>query len=489
MTIAETPKDYRGAISETVDTAEGPLPEEDRARVPFAMQDFDYVPRERYYDREFFELEKKHLWTKTWQMAARLEEIPNPGDYSEYEIVGNSMLIVRQPDGGVKALHNACRHRATELAKGCGRLPGGQIVCPFHGWRWNLDGSPSYLFMEETFNDEVRQPEDVRLLEAKVEIWAGMVWINLDHDAPPLSEYLAPVQGMLDAVGVGSMRAKWWKKVILNANWKMAQEAFFEAYHVMQTHPQLMQGGGQEAGEVMSRSVEYSIFQGGHARFQSSQEENRSYLDLEGAGEEDDRIAAEIFLESQRLLATGQDAMALERDVQIFEGVRNRPVAEGDERSFPERAIAAFFEYAAGAGIPIAPPSADSVRLWGGDIVLFPNYLMLPLLGNCLVYRIRPHNDDPEWCQFDVWSLTTYPEGQEPERLELKGIFDKDDVDGWGLIPRQDFSNIEGQQRGLHSAGYRASRLSRVYEKSIANAHHEIDRYIAEGTAPKVDGH
>ena len=489
MTIAETPKDYRGAISETVDTAEGPLPEQDRARVPFAMQDFDYVPRERYYDREFFELEKKHLWTKTWQMAARLEEIPNPGDYTEYEIAGNSMLIVRQPDGGVKALHNACRHRATELAKGCGRLPGGQIVCPFHGWRWNLDGSPSYLFMEETFADEVTQPKDVRLLEAKVEIWANMVWINLDHDAPPLSEYLEPVQGLLDAVGVGNMRAKWWKKVILNANWKMAQEAFFEAYHVMQTHPQLLMGGGTEAGEAMSRSSEYTIWKGGHARFQSATTENKAYLDLDGVGQQDDAVAAEIFIESQRLLASGQDAMALDRDVQIFEGVRNRPVAEGDERSFGERAIAAFFEYAAGAGIPVAPPNADNIRLWGGDIVLFPNYLMLPMLGNCLVYRARPYNDDPEWCQFDVWSLTTYPEGQEPERLELKGIFDKDDVDGWGLIPRQDFSNIEGQQRGLHSAGYRASRLSRVYEKSIANAHHEIDRYIAEGTAPKVDGH
>lgn len=481
MTIVEKPSSYDGPMSRTDDTGEGPIPVEDRARVPYAMEGFDFVPRERYYDREFFDLEKKYLWTKTWQMAARLEEIPNPGDYTEYDIVGNSMLLVRQPDGGVKALHNACRHRATELAQGCGRLPGGQIVCPFHGWRWNLDGSPSYLFMEETFADETKQPADLRLLEAKVEIWAGMIWINLDHDAKPLADCLSPVQGLLDAAGVGNMRAKWWKKVILNANWKLAQEAFFEAYHVMQTHPQLLLGGGDEAGEVMSRSVEYSIFKGGHARFQGSEGDNRSYLDLDGASQEDDALAAELFLESQRLLASGQDAGTLDRDIQIFEGVLHKPVEEGDERSFPERAIAAFYEYSANAGIPVAPPSAESTRLWGGDIVLYPNYLMLPMLGNCLVYRIRPYKDDPEWCEFDVWSLTTYPIGQEPEHLELKGVFDKDDVDGWGLIPRQDFANIEAQQRGLHSAGYTANRLSRVYEKSIANHHHEVDRCIARG--------
>lgn len=65
---------------------------------------------ERYYSREFFELEKKNLRPHVWQMAAREEEIPNSGDYTECEIVGQSLLIVRQVDGSVKALHNVCRH-------------------------------------------------------------------------------------------------------------------------------------------------------------------------------------------------------------------------------------------------------------------------------------------------------------------------------------------------------------------------------------------
>ncbi len=112
--------------------------------VPYAMNDPLYVPRERYYDRQFFELEKKYLWPKVWQMACRLEEIPEPGDFVEYEICDQSVIVVRQRDRAVKAFHNTCRHRGTQLCKGSGHLPAGQIRCPFHGWRWNLDGSNSF---------------------------------------------------------------------------------------------------------------------------------------------------------------------------------------------------------------------------------------------------------------------------------------------------------------------------------------------------------
>ena len=70
----------------------------------------------------------------------------------------------------------------------------------------------------------------------------------------------------------------------------------------------------------------------------------------------------------------------------------------------------ALFEYAAGAGIPM-PPLSENLKQWGGELYVFPNYFMLPMFANCLCYRMRPYKDDPEWCLFDVWSLTTYPGG------------------------------------------------------------------------------
>jgi nitrite reductase/ring-hydroxylating ferredoxin subunit len=429
--------------------------------VPFAMRDALHVPRERYYDREFFELEKQHLWPRVWQMACRLEEIPEPGDFVEYEICDQSILVVRQPDRTVKAFHNVCPHRATQLCKGAGRVGGGQIVCPFHGWRWNLDGTNSFVYGAEGFEPECLRPDDIRLQECRVDTWGACVWINMDPDARPLHEALAPGAPLLDAVGAGNMRVWWWKEVILQANWKVAQEAFHEAYHVMQTHPQLTMGLGEAQPPDMA---EYTAFENGHARFQANP----------NVGMGGRQTGADEFIESARLLWEGQDAMTLERDVRVFEGIRNR-VPPGDD--FAPAAIAALYEYAAGAGIPMPPPG-EGIRLWGGEIFLFPNYFMLPMYGNSLAYRSRPYNDDPECCRFEIWSLTTYPEGEEPGRATLKGRFAPDDPDNWGLIPRQDMSNIERQQRGFHSHGYRESRLATVWERAVSNMHEELDRYL-----------
>ncbi|MEU9272620.1 aromatic ring-hydroxylating dioxygenase subunit alpha [Streptomyces sp. NPDC048251] len=211
-------------------------------RVPFAMRDRLHVPRERYVDRGFYELEKRELWSRTWQMACRLEEIPEPNDFVEYEICGRSILLVRQRDRSAKALHNACRHRATQLAKGSGRLAGGQIVCPFHGWRWNSDGTNSFVYGESGFAPECLRPEDLRLRECRVELWGGCAWINPDPDAGPLRAALHPVADLLEGGAVGNWQVKWWKETVLDANWKIAQEAFMEGYHVPQTHPQLTGG-------------------------------------------------------------------------------------------------------------------------------------------------------------------------------------------------------------------------------------------------------
>jgi phenylpropionate dioxygenase-like ring-hydroxylating dioxygenase large terminal subunit len=455
---------YEDDLSEI---APGPNPPELSTKVPFAMTDTNFVPKERYYSREFFELEKEHLWPHTWQMAARLEEIPCPGDFVEYEIVGNSILVIRQHDGSVKALHNACRHRATQLAKGCGTLLGGQIVCPFHGWRWNLDGTSSFVFIESAFDAESMKSDDLQLRECQVEVWAGMVWINFDQNAQPLKEALSPVADILDSIAVGNMRVKWWKQVILNANWKITQEAFLEGYHVMQTHPQLAGGSGDvEMGALQAQATEYTAFRNGHGRFQS------------GAGLGELPMSGDDFIEFNRLLAEGQDAMALEQDVKVFEGIRNKVGV--DNPNFAEEALKALYDYAYGAGIPMAEAS-ENLRLWGGEIFIFPNYFMLPMYGNSLCYRMRPYMDDPEKCLFDVWSLTTYPLGQEPGRAELLGIFDKEDIEHWGLIPRQDFSNIERQQQGLHSVGFEHHRLSPQFEKTILNLHQELDRRLAAG--------
>lgn len=428
--------------------------------VPHAMTTPNRVPRERYYDRRFFELEKERLWNRTWQMACRLQELPKANDFVEYEICDQSVLLVRQGDQSVKGFFNVCPHRATQLAKGAGAFPGGQITCPFHGWRWHSNGASSFIYGEHGFAPECVQPEEIALRECKVEIWGDSVWVNLDANAGPLADSIGPAAAQLEGVAIGNWRVKWWQETILNANWKMAQEAFMEGWHVMRTHPQLTLGAGEA---TPPDSLRYDVYPNGHCSFESTVL-GRDFFNFD------------VMLASSQLLADGLDAMAIDRDMKVLEGIRHKIKPGNSIRGAVAREMRAYNE---GAGIPMPAGIEDKPLWWSGMVFLFPNIFYLPMYGNSLAYRIRPHGDDPEQCRFEVWSLTTWPDSYPLQRATLKGRFDKDDAQNWPLIPIQDFSNIERQQKGLHVLGYQGHRLATVWEAGIANMHRELDRRLA----------
>ena len=103
-------------------------------------------PRERYYDRGFYELEKQYLWPRVWQMACRLEEIPSPATGWSTRSATNRSSSSASSTGSLKAFYNVCPHRATQLCQGTGRAAGNQITCPFHGWRWDIDGTNAFVY-------------------------------------------------------------------------------------------------------------------------------------------------------------------------------------------------------------------------------------------------------------------------------------------------------------------------------------------------------
>ena len=155
-----------------------------------------FVPKGRYLDAEFQQLEVDRLFTKTWLMACRLEDIPGVGSYYEYLIGGHSILVVRESTDTIRGYFNACRHRGTRLATGRGRV--GALICPFHGWRWNLDGSIRLVLDPEEFAP--RSDDDLGLQPVQVDTWAGFVFINMDLEAEPLLDYLDPIAGSVRAV-------------------------------------------------------------------------------------------------------------------------------------------------------------------------------------------------------------------------------------------------------------------------------------------------
>src|SRR6476469_8104267 len=206
--------------------------------VPYAMELPDRVPQQRYFDPAFFALEAEALWPRVWQMACRLEEIPQARDFVEYEILDQSIVVLRTEDLGVAAYQNSCRHRGVKVVEGRGTCEDG-FTCPFHGWCYGSDGKNTFVPQARTFAEHNLQTGDIDLIPVRCELWGGCAWINLDDDAPPLRQCIEPFATILDAWKMESLRTEWWYSFRLPVNWKLAEEAFMEQYHVLETHPQL----------------------------------------------------------------------------------------------------------------------------------------------------------------------------------------------------------------------------------------------------------
>lgn len=420
------------------------------------------VPAARYTDPAFARLEADRLWKRAWQMACRLDEIPRVGDFVEYEITGQSVLVVRETETSVKAYFNACRHRATALGTGTGSFAGKQIVCAYHGWRWNLDGSNSYVYAKQGFTPACLDSEFLKLRECQVGVMLGMVFVSLDPEAPALEEALGDIAAPLETIGFDRMQVRWWRHVVLPANWKIAQEAFMEAYHVMQAHPSLAMGAADDA---------YDLDAFGGADFETFPSGSTHALPVIGTKSPIEGMSmGDYLIQFNNALYFGTDAYATERDQFIQQGLMEKGI-NGDE--FPLAFFGALYEYAQGAGIPLPPPS----QVTSGYAHVFPNLTVLPAYGNSLVYRVRPNGIDPESCIFEVWALQIPAEGERSdERPTLEGPIP---IEEWPQILKEDYRNIVAQQKGLHTEGMEELVLSEGYEAMIVNHHRALDSYLA----------
>jgi phenylpropionate dioxygenase-like ring-hydroxylating dioxygenase large terminal subunit len=413
--------------------------------VPFAMELPDRVPKERYYSQEFFDLEREHLWPRVWQMACRLEELPAVGDAVEYEILDQSVIVVRTGADEVRAFQNACRHRGVRLVEGAAACPTG-FVCPFHGWCYDLDGANTFVPRPGTFAEHNLDPKDISLQPVRCEQWGGCAWINLDDGAPPLRASLEPAATVLDEWKVGSLRAEWWRAIHLPVNWKLAQEAFMEQYHVLETHPQLRIPG----------------------RFPPKD------------GSFDPAAFVESELHYLRVMCEGMAGMVHATDVAVAEGIRDVPLptdpagARAEWDRVMNDAVTSHHR-AAGADVPDLN-DLEARGLTEPMVYAFTHWFVLPMYSSASSYRFRPLG--PEETLMEIGSLTRFPEGEERPAPPRPDVWACDDP-RVPPIPTQDFSNLPRQQRGLHSSGFEYLRLAAQIEGHIGNFHRTIDGYLA----------
>ena len=194
------------------------------------------LPRAYYTSESLYEEEAERIFARRWVCVGRAEQAARPGDYFLADVAGESLIVVRDPEG-LHAFFNVCRHRGTRLCEQpSGRLAG-TIQCPYHGWTYGLDGrllGAPHMVGAEGF-DKAEFP----LHEAALGAWDGFLFANLQPHPPALEAALAPLAGKFAAWRLGELRALRRVEYDVRANWKLFFQNFSECYHCPRIHPEL----------------------------------------------------------------------------------------------------------------------------------------------------------------------------------------------------------------------------------------------------------
>jgi phenylpropionate dioxygenase-like ring-hydroxylating dioxygenase large terminal subunit len=411
------------------------------------------VPTYRYISADYAHKEWDTMWRRTWLFACREEYVAAPGDFQEFSVGSQSILVVRAEDGRLRAFHNACLHRGTRLKRGCGRAR--ELRCMFHAWSWNLDGTNREIVDGHDFPGVTAA--DLTLPEVLVGTWGGFVFFNLDRDAGPLDAYLGDVPALFARFRLGEMRVQSHRQTIVPANWKVPIDNFNESYHVVGLHP-------QQLPFIDDTNVIYETL-GLH-----STELCRSGVPsqrLNGMLDEDDVLDG--MLEARRsTYHQGNDqsrqAMHALEALTVPEGKRARDVILGMKR-----------ERLAGLGKDLTGLN-ESDLMDGHGLHLFPNSVMFMSYGECFIVRTRPNGRDPNTCVLDLINLD-FPASVDRPRADIDVVEDYRDYD-WGLVISQDFECFREVQIGLNSEALPSVRLARYQEMRIRNMHRNLEAYV-----------
>lgn len=200
------------------------------ARRPF--EDAVAMPPSVYVDEAFLGRELEDVFAREWVCVGRASALKQPGDYVTYELAGQPIVVLRDRDGGLRAMSNVCLHRMSTLLEGCGQAK--LIVCPYHAWTYNLDGSlRGAPFMMETTGF---RREDYRLPQIRCEEWLGWIYVTLNPAAEAVASRLGALEEMIAPYGMESYVELFRETHVWDTNWKVLAENFMESYHLPVCH-------------------------------------------------------------------------------------------------------------------------------------------------------------------------------------------------------------------------------------------------------------
>ena len=418
------------------------------------------LPKEAYVSPEFAKLERERLWPRVWQVACREEELPRVGSFVTYDILDESVIVIRTKDDKIQAFNNACLHRGRQLTEGCGRVQ--RFVCRYHGWKWNIDGSLHEVIDRQDWKGLLKD-ESLRLPEYACGTWGGFVFISFDPNAEPLLDYLAPIPEYLDCLEFERLRFNRYVTLEIPANWKTAQEAFTEAYHIQTTHRQAApfmdpRSVTQGRGKHSQMSDNFPPVVGVHFGGPPGRERDAFIELVRQMAEGRSPFGARAMGAASRLRDLPEDTPYLQTAMKWIENLKEAAIATG-------------------AGFPRATP--EELFKAGVDWTIFPNVTFVMSPDASLWYRIRPHGDDPNRCLFDIWWLERFAAGAEP-KLERQYYSKWEDFKELGPVLTQDFENIPHVQKGMRTSGFQRAIPHPVQEEGIMHFHRVLGGYLSD---------
>jgi phenylpropionate dioxygenase-like ring-hydroxylating dioxygenase large terminal subunit len=202
----------------------------DSVSVPFGRA--RAMPKSVYTSQDFLSLEQKHVFARDWICAGRAESLSEPGDYLTLVLAGEPIIVLRDRAGQIRAMSNVCRHRMSTLLEGRGNVRA--IVCPYHAWTYNLDGSlrgAAAMDQNQTFCKEA-----IGLPAVRCVVWQGWILVSLDKDAPAPEVALKAVRDLIPDLDMATYTETWRETFRWATNWKVLAENFMESYHLPMCH-------------------------------------------------------------------------------------------------------------------------------------------------------------------------------------------------------------------------------------------------------------
>ncbi len=352
-----------------------------------------------YQDADIYQRELDRLFLKSWLYAGHVSEVPQVGDYFLYELADESVIIIRTDENTVTALLNLCRHRGSRV---CMEARGRQnlLVCPYHGWTYQLDGA----LRGANYAPQDFDKSQYGLRQVRLEILHGMIFINFAGQAAPFDPILHDLDECLRPYNLDNSKVAHRQSYPIKANWKLAVENYCECYHCTPAHPEYAEGHGRALPEE----------------------------EVAGLLEQVMAKGAEVGLTRHCVDKSWLDSGAV-----------------GADRGFDRYPLFKGFVTGSRDGKPVAPLLGDIRDYDGGatDIQVGPFTFCLAYCDHIVIYHFKPSSIDASACDITWLVNETAEEGRDYDLDKLTWL--------WDITTIADKRIIENNQKGVNSKFYR----------------------------------